>query len=166
MVNKVDNCGNIVNYPNGEHLTECDDHQCDRVYYKCPGYYCVPWNYVCNNRWDCPGGSDEIRCKNRSCTGQFRCYQSAVCITTESLCDNVADCFYEDDEMFCHPLLPECPDSCVCFLFSLSCKKIQVESAWVERYLPYVYINISNSAILDIASFVAQFNQTTFHQHL
>ena len=27
--------------------------------FKCELAYCIPWNYVCNGRWDCPNGEDE-----------------------------------------------------------------------------------------------------------
>ena len=28
--------------------------------FKCPGYHCIPWSYVCDGKWDCPHGYDEL----------------------------------------------------------------------------------------------------------
>ncbi len=105
------------NSANGKHLMQCEEYRCDNKYYKCPGYYCIPWKNVCNQVWDCPRGTEEIGCSERkSCPGQFKCNNSMICVTLHSLCDNETDCLYGDDELFCKNV-PECPESCRCLLF-------------------------------------------------
>ena len=44
---------------NGEHLEMCEAFECNMMF-KCPKHYCIPWNYVCDGKWDCPEGYDEI----------------------------------------------------------------------------------------------------------
>ena len=43
---------------NGGHLESCKEIDCNMMF-KCPNYYCIPWNYVCDGKWDCPRGIDE-----------------------------------------------------------------------------------------------------------
>ena len=89
-------------------------------YFKCPGYYCIPWRLVCNGLWDCPDGTEEeFLCNRTSCPGQFKCHNTSICISACSICDDVMDCKLGDDEHFCHPLLPACPENCTCIIFSI-----------------------------------------------
>ena len=91
-------------------------------FFKCPGFYCILWRYVCNNKWECPGGTDENSCPKSACPGLFKCKNSTICISKESLCDFVSDCDLNDDENFCSDQKHFCPPNCSCLLFSLSCK--------------------------------------------
>ncbi len=93
---------------------DCSILGCKSVYFKCPGYYCIPWHIVCNAVWDCPWGTDEINCTRTSCPGQFRCHNTSTCIAPDSMCNNIIDCVRGDDEYFCHPELPTCPENCTC----------------------------------------------------
>ena len=113
---------------NGEHLTDCGEYTCNHTYYKCPGFYCIPWQYVCNNRIDCPGGLEERSC-NGSCLYpmQFKCKDSAICVAMENICDEVMDCPFQDDEYFCDTLLnTTCPEKCICLLFVIECDSWKV----------------------------------------
>ncbi len=59
---------------NGEHLESCKQFECNSMF-KCMNSYCIPWNYVCDSKWDCPDGDDEISslCSNSSfCAQMFR----------------------------------------------------------------------------------------------
>ena len=47
---------------NGGHLENCLKFQCNMLF-KCSGYYCIPWIYVCDGKWDCPYGEDEVMIK-------------------------------------------------------------------------------------------------------
>ncbi len=90
---------------------------CPAKYFKCPGYYCVPYRNVCDKKWDCPWGTDEIKntCTQRDrCTGLYKCHKSAICVTALSMCDAIQDCPYADDELFCHPFIPKCATNCSC----------------------------------------------------
>ncbi len=94
-------CGLASNM--SSHLKSCEEYSCNETYFKCPGYYCLPWRFVCNGQWDCPGGRDEhwIVCNQTSCPGMYRCKSSRVCVSHNELCDTVSDCPMKDDEHFC-----------------------------------------------------------------
>ncbi len=98
---------------------------CKDTHFKCPGYYCVPWRYVCDMQWDCPGGTDEIHCNRSvtgtSCPGQFACSNSVTCVAMSDLCNNFIDCQNGDDETFCKPSIPDCISGCFCVLYAISC---------------------------------------------
>ncbi len=65
--NKLYTYLDINEYPHDSNLTMIL--KSNSAFYKCPGYYCVPWRAVCNNVWDCPGGADETNCIRTSCRG-------------------------------------------------------------------------------------------------
>ena len=73
----------------GEHVVNCILIQCN-MKFKCPGFYCIPWSYVCDGKWDCPGGYDEVRdlrCGvNRNCKNMFKCTNSQKCIHIGDIC--------------------------------------------------------------------------------
>ncbi len=112
----------LIPHNNGRHLTKCETHQCDHTYYKCPGFYCIPWQYVCNQRVDCPGGLDERQCDRQQCThaGQLMCRNTATCVALENVCDGVDDCPLQEDEYFCDTFPSKCPLNCICLLFNTS----------------------------------------------
>ncbi len=113
----------------GQHLIECENVECRTKYFKCPGYYCIPFRYVCNGLWECPGGTEENNCYIRSCPGYFKCLNSVICIYPESLCDGIIDCPHGDDISFCDMNLP-----CSCLLYSLSCKNAPDFTSWFEKH--------------------------------
>ncbi len=98
---------------------------CQSSYFKCPGFYCLPWRFVCNGQWECPGGTDEIHCNKTTCPGMFKCKASSICISYVSLCDVISDCPLNDDEYFCYKglTLQSCPSNCSCLQFSLFCQE-------------------------------------------
>ena len=55
---------------NGGHLENCEKFECN-VMFKCPNYYCVPWTYVCDGKWDCPYAEDEFNIE--VCIGKSMC---------------------------------------------------------------------------------------------
>ncbi len=83
-----------------------NSHTCHQ-HFKCLGYYCIPWNYVCNGIQDCPFGDDERGCFQQNCTMLFKCKGSNVCLHYNEVCNNITDCHEGDDEIFCD--LPRCP---------------------------------------------------------
>ena len=48
----------LIPCKSGGHLENCTYFECN-MKFKCPGYYCIPWGYVCDGKWDCPHGLDE-----------------------------------------------------------------------------------------------------------
>ncbi len=119
------------------HLTRCKDFVCNSTYYKCPGFYCIPWQYVCNTRTDCPGGLDERDCNKTTCLRprQFSCRSSARCVAMEDICNGVADCPFQDDEYYCDSFQDPCPTNCTCLIFAIKCSNVN-------------FVNFSNSSWL------------------
>ena len=37
----------------GEHIENFREMQCS-MKFKCEGFYCIPWSYICDGKWDCP----------------------------------------------------------------------------------------------------------------
>ena len=83
----------------GDHLQNCKLFECNMMF-KCPGYYCIHWNYICDGKWDCPGGYDESNeCGlHRLCSKLFKCRDSMMCIHSGDTCDDKIDCPFGDDE--------------------------------------------------------------------
>ncbi len=102
-------------------VSACKNYTCSETYFKCPGFYCLPWKYVCDGLYHCPGGMEEQICDRRVCPGYFHCYDSSICIHTNGICDNKKECPYGDDEIFCEFDFPNCHINCTCVLFSLIC---------------------------------------------
>ncbi len=119
-------CGIIDGNSSGYHLISCENHTCPSIYFKCPGYYCLPWRFVCNGQWECPGGMEEIHCNRTACPGLFKCRMSNICISHVSICDNISDCPLNDDQHFCDRSLNlmSCPTNCSCLVFSLFCQEL------------------------------------------
>ncbi len=129
---ELDECGLIKGHPQGANLISCENHNCPDRYFKCPGFYCIPWRYVCNNRTDCPGGTDEVSkaCNRTSCPGMYRCKDSVICLSLANFCDNFTDCYSQDDEIHCSKKAHNCPIYCSCLLFSMSCKNKERQIQW------------------------------------
>ncbi len=141
----LDTCGQLQTHSSGMHLTNCEDFICNETYFKCQGFYCIPYRYVCNKIWDCPGGLDENNCERLSCPGQFKCYNSTICVQAKSLCDKINDCQYGDDQLFCNSTLLKCPNECQCLLFSLACNNVAIYHFSQVNNLNHVFIAISKS---------------------
>ncbi len=79
-------------YPcqHGSHLANCKMFECNMMF-KCPGYYCIPWSYVCDGKWDCPFGVDECaaRCKSTNCSAMYKCLLSGICVHLGNTCDGI-----------------------------------------------------------------------------
>ena len=106
--------GSIVPHSNGKHLISCENINCNRTHFKCPGFYCIPWQYVCNGKTECPGSIEEFHCHNRSCSGLFKCHSSSICLPQDDLCNEIIDCPFKDDEFYCQIMFPVCPTNCSC----------------------------------------------------
>ncbi len=133
-------------------------------FYKCPGFYCIPWQYVCNNRIDCPGGLEEKDCNKQSCLlpGQFKCRESAICVSLESVCDDIIDCPFRDDEYFCNMFPEDCPVDCNCQLFNIKCTNWNLKRNHNLKNgvrFPYTTVSITNASLTNISSFLQDFDQ-------
>ena len=123
---------------NGGHLHNCTDFQCPG-YFKCSLSYCVPFDLVCNNIWDCPGGDDEHNCMSYSCLHLFRCKKQDKCLHMSKVCDQIKDCIYGDDELACNSESLLCPLNCTCFAHSIVCYNLmQVKYHKIYDYQRYM----------------------------
>ena len=114
--------------------------------FKCPGYYCIPWKYVCDGKWDCPHGIDESQAyncvKERQCTNMFKCKKSIICIHIGDICNEKIDCPLGDDEYFCDLKFTNCPTNCTCWTFAIKCDNVNHLIMQSSRNLPYHVIHI------------------------
>ncbi len=119
---------------------------CNRKYFKCPGFYCVPYRYTCDGKWDCPGGLEEMmNCHREACPGLFKCRSSSICVTTQSICDGICDCQFREDEFFCNISISNCPVQCRCLLFSILCHKAVMSSFARINIYQFVFISFHQS---------------------
>ena len=56
---KLNKYGHLTPRRTGGYIEECKEFECNMMF-KCLGYYCIPWSYVYDGKWDCPEGSDEL----------------------------------------------------------------------------------------------------------
>ena len=63
-VYRLDMYGSLIPCKTGSHLQECREFPCN-LNFKCPEYYCIPWGYICDEKWNCPFGYDEKSCVNK-----------------------------------------------------------------------------------------------------
>ncbi len=136
---KLSRLDKLVPCTTGEHLQNCTHFECNGKF-KCPKYYCLPWSYVCDGKWDCPQGKDEsvTRCARlRLCTGLFQCARSSICVHFHEVCDEEKTCPYGDDEYLCALLNAECPPKCECLSVALRCYNVSVFHTHTTESLPY-----------------------------
>ncbi len=121
---KVNNLGFLTPCRNGGHLQNCSVFECNAMY-KCPHYYCIPWEYVCDSKWDCPRGLDEQSvCGTEHCTSMFKCVgENHICLHLASVCNDELNCPLGDDEQLCQMSHVACPPQCTCMMFTLVCAK-------------------------------------------
>ncbi len=128
-------CASAVN------LEQCEHFQCNAMY-KCPDHYCVPWEYLCDRKWDCPRGTDE----GQVCVDKTRCKHFFLCRNTNhmcihfgNLCDNVMNCPHGDDEILCELNLVVCPTGCTCLALAVVCSDMKLSDS--TKTYPYQSIS-------------------------
>ena len=136
----------------GSHLEYCKEFECN-IHFKCQGYYCIPWSYVCDGKWDCPFGHDEItslKCGiSRLCTNMFKCKNSQICIHIGDVCDGVSDCPLNDDEFLCQLKEYSCLQNCICLNLAIFCKNF----LFTENYfstVPYISFFVMDTSVKDL----------------
>ncbi len=143
---KLNTFGHTTPCRTGDHIQNCTNFPCNMMF-KCPGYYCIPWSYVCNGNWDCPSGFDEpflLGCrKHRTCNHSFKCRNYNLCVHLGDLCNGYRDCPLGDDEYLCSLQRKHCPSLCECLLFVLRCYKIRF-SLEENLLLHIVWIHFAN----------------------
>ncbi len=128
---------------NGAHLESCRHFECNMMF-KCNDNYCIPWEYVCNGRWDCPTGDDEENmCDFVSiCNGGFKCRNTEyICIHLGQICDEIENCPAGDDEKLCDLHHIRCPQGCSCLVYGCVCSKAFIVS---QNMYPYKCLVLNN----------------------
>lgn len=141
---------NLKTCRNGAHLKNCKDFQCN-VMFKCPSFYCIPWENVCDGMWNCPKGMDETAgiCSTvKVCEKMFKCDASAVvCISIGTVCDGTTNCPKGEDEKLCVLSDIVCPDHCQCLALAISCRGTHINvEALFSGYLSlsFAEVNLRN----------------------
>ena len=129
----------------GEHIEDCQYFEYNMMF-KCPRYYCLSWNYVCDGKWDCPKGFDELgyyQCQQyMTCTNLFRCKYRDSCIHLSNVCDGYVDCAFGEDEIFCKLSTFICPTICDCLVFAIRCLYLSVNLDQFYDTFPFTVISI------------------------
>ena len=151
---RLGHSNNLYPCPYGLYIQQCREFECHQ-HYKCPEYYCIPWAYVCDGKWDCPHGYDkskEHNCgTNRLCINQFKCRYSQICIHIHDVCNKIYDCSLHDDEVLCQLKGILCPKLCKCLNFALMCND-EVSSEFITLYdSPYVAYHLVSVSINSIS---------------
>ena len=135
----------LIPCKSGGHLENCTHFECN-MKFKCPGYYCIPWKYICDGKWDCPHGIDESQehncMKERKCTNMFKCKNSIICIHIGNICNKKTDCPRGDDEYLCDLKFTTCPRNCSCLTFAIKCVSVDQLRVDSSNNLPYHVIHI------------------------
>ncbi len=126
--------GHLVPCKFGSHLQNCHEYRCN-YHFKCEGFYCVPWKYLCDGKWDCSDGRDEntedsapCTYQNTTCKHKFRCKNSHICIHTHEICDGQHDCPKVDDELLCNIFVEGCIIGCNCLNLAIACENVSLTS--------------------------------------
>ncbi len=147
----------------GNHLENCTEFECNLMF-KCPKYYCVPWAYVCDRKWDCPLGTDESEVHNcatgRQCENMFKCKFQQTCIHLESICDASLDCLLGDDEALCQFSGVTCPSECECFVYILKCKDLRMSLKFSDmNTFPYFVVFVQRCDTEEISKMLGKMYQ-------
>ncbi len=143
---KLDAQGHVLLCANGAHLENCTHFECN-VMFKCPSYYCILWQYVCNDMWDCPQGKDEVHAYCQGyCHHMYMCRgKDRVCIHQGQVCDGQKDCIFEEDEKLCALKYTWCPFDCICVLFAIFCNNVSV--TFPQSTYPYIFIQLESLTV-------------------
>ncbi len=131
----------------GEHLQQCKEFECNMMF-KCPEYYCIPWGYVCDRKWDCPMGMDEPKelcSQKQNCSHLFKCKSSGICLPVGDVCDNEYDCQFGDDENLCSLHKRPCVISCICLTHVINCIKFPFNSSQLLDIFTFEIVKLSYS---------------------
>ena len=136
---------------NGANLESCEPFQCNSMF-KCQGSYCVPWNYVCDGKWDCPNGDDEHSnpvCGNEvNCINMYKCrHKRTICLQLGNICNGERNCPNGDDEMFCQLINSVCPSGCQCLILAVKCTNLNFKKSLLFSIGLFVSVDISFSTL-------------------
>ncbi len=164
-VYKLNQHSHLLYCRNGAHLSRCKLFVCNSMF-KCPHFYCIPWEYVCDRKMDCPDGEDEgDECTTYTCENMYKCLnEKSICIVLETICNGILNCPMGDDEEFCELQEVVCPPNCQCFLFSIFCNNSELENA--QNFTKFHSIGLVKSKIeMTIMSKLSQLLYFSFEDY-
>ncbi len=146
---EVNEFGMLIPCRNGDHLDNCESFDCVTSF-KCEGSYCIPWESVCDGKWDCAFGYEEIvkeKCANHStCKEMYKCNGSrSVCVHLGNICDGRRNCPHNDDEQFCQLHEKTCVQHCSCLGFAINCNNVSIIFEQVHKV--FVAVRFENLAL-------------------
>ncbi len=160
---RLDSSGHLLPCKKGEHLQQCEDYECN-LEFKCSHYYCIPWSYSCDRKWDCAFGADESEAnscgRKRSCAMLFSCRNSHLCIHKMSICNHIEDCPVGDDEQMCLLHNTTCPSWWNCLTFPVVCHQelITPNELSVLSVFRVLYFNNITLSLSSFDSFSSRIN--------
>ncbi len=161
---KLNKLNNLTPCRTGGHLMNCTEFECN-VMFKCPEYYCVPWSYVCDGKWNCPDGMDEYgkeKCgANQHCQNMFKCGSHYLCLHLTEVCDGVTNCPLKDDEQFCGYNNFVCPVMCNRVLFTLICHETRFWIISSGTFSPFTVGHVTNCLFQSNRNILPFFQQVT-----
>ena len=147
---RLNSLGYLVPCRTGEHVQDCKNFAFNQMF-KCVDFYCIPWDYVCDGKWNCPEGADEDamhKCgSHRICFDLFCCRKSQICIHLKTICDGVIQCPHSDDEELCDLKNAFCPEHCKCVTYAVYCFKKLIHSQFANNFLPFGVLMFEHSSI-------------------
>ncbi len=162
---ELDEHKNLFPCRTGEHLTDCTNFEC-HMKYKCPGFYCIPWFYVCDDKWDCPFGFDEeqpVSCTHhKNCEQLYKCKTSTICIHLGDVCDGETDCPLNEDEDMCSIHKIKCPQICTCLAFAIKCSHTNITFHTLPEKLLFMTISISYSNVVSVDELFRNIESVSF----
>ncbi len=163
---RLDQHNSLAPCRNGGHLENCTKFECN-TFYKCPQSYCIQWELVCNNKWDCPSGSDESICSNKDrCFQMFKCKATMqMCLHVGNVCDGYQNCPFGDDEVLCQLNEIECVPTCHCLALAMTCMNntLSFTRSYPHISLSILFCNIALPALLSDFSKVIILNLVGDH---
>ena len=165
---KLNEENHIISCRNGGHLENCGKFECNMMF-KCPDSYCITWTYVFDGKWDCPFGEDEVYneiCIRKGiCEEMFKCRnEHHKCISISNVCDDQLDCLYHDDEMFCELKPVQCPLSCHCLIYAITCIDLPYNILQHNFSGPYLSVSFFKSKISSLHPFEHKLENIRFIQ--
>ena len=133
---------------NGQHLGNCSNFQCNKMF-KCFGSYCVPWQFVCDGQWHCLRGDDEsaVCTRENRCESMYVCKDANnLCIHLGAVCDDIQHCPHEDDELLCELTEVLCPEGCFCWMLAISCSRSNVPLMG-DTSFPFSFVHLSDCTL-------------------
>ncbi len=149
---RLDSSNHLYPCRTGSHTQRCEHFDCN-AHYKCPGFYCIPWQYLCDGKIDCPHGYDEStghRCGlSRACSNMFKCFKSQTCIHYQDICNVKVDCPFDDDELLCDLADSQCFSGCKCLFYAIVCNRVSLKNL-KQNYLPFVSYSMTHCNLSSI----------------